>query len=93
MLLHAPVPELQSLRLSGSGNTLWVSATLTAAAGETALHLLPFRSNQFEISATFNLPAVTSSSTTTSAQHRQTMSIPAGVGLRIMACPALCPEV
>ena len=70
------------------------TATLSAAAGGTALHLLSFRSNQFEISATFTLPAVTMlGSTTTSAQHRQTRSIPAGVGLRIMARPALCPEV
>ena len=75
MLLQAPVPELQSLRLRGSGDTLRVSVKLTAEAGETALHLLPFRSNQFEISATFSVAATGSGGG----------GRPAAVGLRIMA--------
>ena len=60
MLLQRPVPELKSLRLTGSGQTLKLTATLRAAAGGRALHVLPeFRSNQFEVSASLTLPVGT----------------------------------
>jgi hypothetical protein len=64
------VPELESLRLSGSdGDTLKLTTTLKAAAGGKALHLLPFRSTQFEVVAKFAWA---------------TASAPTSVGVRIV---------
>lgn len=70
MLLQRPVPELKSLRLTSSeGDTLKLSTTLTASAGGKGLHVLPFRSTQFEVLAKFSWAA---------------SSAPASVGLRIV---------
>ena len=70
MLLQRPVPELKSLRMSGSGDIFNLTVTLTADARSTMLHWLPFRSNQFEMAAVFSLPQ---------------LAAPSELGVRIMA--------
>jgi hypothetical protein len=70
MLLQRPVPELKSLRLSSSDrDTLKLTTTLKASAGGKALHVLPFRSTQFEAVAKFSWA---------------TSSAPTSVGVRIV---------